>query len=313
MTMDLSVIIVNWNTKDYLLECIRSMKTYQGNYTLEIIVVDNASSDGSVSALKIEFPDVLIIANTHNLGFARANNQGLQVACGGYICLVNSDVVFIEDCFGPMLAYMDEHSEVGILGPRLLWADRSMQWSCRKFPSLWITFCSAVGLSTLFPRVSCFSTEHMGYFGHDEIKDVDVLVGAFLFVRYSAFSQVGPMDETYFMYCEELDWCKRFSQAGWKVRFYSGCEVVHYGGGSSSAEPLRFFNDYCLSNLKFWNRYHSKVKVTAYRLLMILRYLVRLPFWSVFCLLGRGEVFKPKLRIAVRGISVFSGRTGGGD
>jgi GT2 family glycosyltransferase len=305
--IDISVIIVNWNTKQFVLDCIQSLFTYKGDYELEIIVVDNASKDDSVSAFKANFPDVIVLENKQNLGFAKANNQGIRIAQSRYVCLVNSDILFLEDSLRPMLNYMDNHPEVGMLGPKLLWQDQTLQGSCRKFPSLWNTLCPAIGLTNLFPHASFFSGEHMvGYFKHDQIKDADVLVGAFLMVRQLALKQVGDMDDKYFMYCEEVDWCKRFIIAGWKIRFFPETKVIHYGGGSSASEPVRFFREYCLSNLRYWNKHYTKLSVAVYRTLMIIRYLIRLPFLAAIYWIRRSDAWKTKLGIVVTGLQVFT-------
>jgi GT2 family glycosyltransferase len=306
MMVDISVIIVNWNTRQYVLDCIRSMLACRGNYGLEIIVVDNASQDNSILSIKENFPQVRIISNTENVGFARANNQGIEMAQGRYVALVNSDVLFLEDSLGLMLGYMDQNPEVGILGPKLLWQDQTLQGSCRKYPSIWNTLCPAIGLTGLFPKASFFSGEHMvGYFNHDRIQDVDALVGAFLLVRRSALQQIGGMDDQYFMYCEEVDWCKRFSSAGWKIRFFPDTKVIHYGGGSSAGEPVRFFREYCLSNLRYWNKHHSRLLVMAYRLSMITRYLVRLPLRTTLCWIKKNDETKTKLQTVLMGLQIF--------
>lgn len=308
--IDITVIIVNWNTRQYTLDCIRSLYAYQGDYTLEIIVVDNASKDDSVSALKAEYPDVIIVENKDNLGFAGANNQGMDIATGRYVCLVNSDVLFLEDTMKPLLEYMDNHPEVGMIGPKLLWADQTLQGSCRKFPSLWNTFCPAAGLTSIFPHTSFFSGEHMvGYFKHDRIEEVDALVGAFMMVRHTAIKQVGQMDDLYFMYCEEVDWCKRFKVAGWSIRFLPDTKAIHYGGASSASEPVRFFREYCLSNLRYWEKHHCGIPAGAFRLLMIMRYLIRLILWAPAFAVRKNDAWKTKLNTAVQGLKVFTARS----
>jgi GT2 family glycosyltransferase len=306
MMVDVSVVIVSWNTRHYLVDCVRSLLAHRGSYVLEIIVVDNASQDDSVASLRRDFPEVTVVENERNLGFARANNQGIGIARGRYVCLVNSDVLLLEDSVGSMLNYMESNEEVGVLGPKLLWKDRTLQGSCRKFPSLWNTLCPAIGLTGLFPRVAFLSGEHMvGFFRHDHVADVDAVVGAFMMVRGSALQDVGGMDEQYFMYCEEVDWCKRFADAGWRVRFFPATQVIHYGGGSSSAEPLRFFREYCVSNLRYWRKHHSPLSVAGYRLVMLLRYLLRLPCWALLCWTRKTEEMRVKLRTAITGLRIF--------
>ncbi|MFC1761590.1 glycosyltransferase family 2 protein [Planctomycetota bacterium] len=307
---DISVIVVNWNTRDFVLECVRTMLKNQGDYSLEIIVVDNASEDDSVSSLKEQFPSVRLIENKQNHGFAHANNQGMEIAQGRYLCLVNSDIKFIEDCLGPMLAYMEQSQDVGVLGPKLLWKDETLQLSCRTFPSLRNTLFPAMGLTCLFPGSAFFSSEHMGYFAHDRTLQVDVLVGAFLMVRRQAYEQVGGMDESYFMYCEEVDWCKRMVNAKWKIVFFSDAKVIHYGGGSSCKEPQRFLREYYLSNLQYWKKYHPGLKNGLYHLILIVRLLFRISIWSVLCvcLFPKRQHYKEKIKLALSGLSPVLGR-----
>jgi len=304
--MDISVVIVNWNTKAFVLDCIQSIRSRSQGLQIEIIVVDNASQDGSPEAIRQQFPEVHLVENSTNCGFARGNNIGMARARGRYVCLVNSDCVVLDGCFQRLHRYMEDHADVGIVGPKLLWKDRTLQLSCRKLPSLWNALCPALGLTKIFPGVPFLSGEHMGYFGHDEIRDVDVLVGAFLMVRKSAVDAVGGMDESYFMYCEEVDWCKRFVKAGWRVVFNPEAEAIHHGGGSSANEPTRCHREYCLSNLKYWRKHHSRPRELGFRAILLLRYAVRLPCWRLAQRLSgsRREWYRQKVSDARTALSV---------
>ena len=279
--MDISVVIISWNRKDLLTDCIRSIMNSPVKYDREIIVVDNASADGAPEMVEKEFPDVRLIRNPENYGFARANNIGIQASKGRYLCLGNSDTLIREDALDKMCEYMDANSKIAVLGPKLLWKDFSLQWSCRKFPDLWNTFCPAMGLTRLFPKTPFFSGEHMGYFEHDRVVEVDALVGAFLMVRQKAAESVGLMDEHYFFYCEEIDWCKRFKKAGWKNVFFPKAEVVHIGQGSASQEPARFKREFVQSNYRYWKKHHNKVERFFYFLIILCRHGIRLVANSV--------------------------------
>lgn len=223
-----------------------------------------------------DFPSVKLIRNPENYGFAKANNIGIRAAEGKYVCLVNSDTILKDDCLDKMCEYLEANTEIAVLGPKLLWKDLSLQWSCRKFPSLWNTLCPALGLTRLFPRVPFLSGEHMGYFQHDKIIEVDALVGAFLMVRSEAISSVGLMDENYFFYCEEIDWCKRFKNAGWKVVFYPQAQVVHLGQGSASQEPERFKRQFILSNVRYWKEHHNCIERALFYMIVLGRHSIRL-------------------------------------
>lgn len=273
---DVSIIIVNWNTRDLLLDCLRGLYESVEDAQVEVIVVDNGSVDGSVDAVKREYPKVLVVENEYNVGFAKANNIGMSISTGRYVCLVNSDIVFLDPCFSKLCKFMDNNAEVGMIGPRLVWPDLRLQDSCRKFPSLWNNLCSALWLNRLFPKSAFFSGEHMMYSAHDKTIEVDSLVGAFLMVRREALDQVGMFDERFFIYAEEVDWTRRFHKVGWKVVFLSDVEVIHVGRGSSSKEPLRFSREQQKAKLQYWSKHHSRGRRTMIWLIMLLHHIVRL-------------------------------------
>lgn len=255
--VDVSVIIVNWNTRGLLLKCLETI--YEGTRTVsfEVIVVDNASSDGSAAAVREQFPAVTLIANDDNLGFSKANNAGIRVSRGRYVCLVNSDVEVHDGCLDELCAFMDADPSVGVVGPRVVSPDGSMQSTCRKLPSLWNNFCPAVGLNKLFPGVPWLSGEHMFYFPHDRRREVDVLVGCFLMARRPAVTEVGLLDEQFFIYGEDIDWCRRFGTSGWKVTFYPGAGAMHRGRSSSSSDPERFSIEGLRANRQYWAKHHN--------------------------------------------------------
>jgi GT2 family glycosyltransferase len=273
---DISIIIVNWNTKALLLGCLHSLMLSVGNVSNEIIVVDNASSDGSVETVRQQYPYVTIIQNNQNLGFAKANNIGIRQSKGRYICLINSDVIVKSHSLEQMHSYMDQNPTVGILGPKLLWPDLTLQLSCRSFPSLWNNLTSATGLTKLFPKSKLFCAEHMAFFEHDSIRKVDALTGAFLMVRAEAISRVGLLDEDFFMYGEETDWCKRFWKADYEVAFFPEAEVIHYGAGSSSKDPIRFYKETFKSKLRYWNKHHNRYSQIGFLCITLLRLTARI-------------------------------------
>src|SRR5665648_483189 len=232
--VDLSIIIVNWNAKSFLLKCLRSLISETKSCSVEIIVVDNASTDGSQQAVKKKFPTVKLIQNKVNSGFAKANNIGINQSVGRYICLINSDVTLLNGCLDKLCSFMDQQPEIGVTAPNILNSDLTLQYSCRCFPSLWNNFCPAIGLNKLFPKSKAVSGEEMFFFKHDRICEVDVLSGCFLMVRRKALEQVGPLDEQFFIYSEDIDWCRRFCDADWEIVFFPEAKAIHYGGGSSS-------------------------------------------------------------------------------
>jgi len=297
---DVSVIIVSWNTKKCLIDCLNSLEDGQQGYAHEIIVVDNASSDGSLEVVEKEYPHVKLIRNEENLGFAKANNIGIAASSGKYLALVNSDIVVLGDCIRRMVAFMDENSSVGMAGPRVLNADRTLQVSCRHFPSVWNNLCQVLGLNYVFPKSAFFSEPLMNYWAHDTERKVDVLSGCFWMVRREALEKIGLLDEDFFIYGEDIDWCKRFQQAGWDVMFYPGAEAIHFGGASSANVPIRFYIEMQKADLQYWRKHYGNLSRLTYWMIILLRQLVRIPVYAaryVFWTKNR-EMSRFKLRRA---------------
>lgn len=274
--MDLSVIIVSWNAKAFLIKCLQSVMQETAQYETEIIVVDNASTDGSVELVQERFPTVKLIRNDANLGFAKANNIGIKQSSGKYICLINSDIEVLEDCFSKMIAYMKQNPEVGILGPQILDVNKNIQRSTMGFPTVWNTFCRALALDTLFPKSRLCSGYLMTFCSHNTISEVDILNGCFWMVRREALKQVGLLDERFFIYAEDKDWCKRFWDAGWKVVYFPHAQAIHYGGASSSQSPIRFYIEMHRANLQYWKKHHGRLAQIGFLVIMGLHHIIRL-------------------------------------
>lgn len=274
--VDISAIIVSWNAKSYLKKCLDSLLKEAMTIRLEIVVVDNASTDGSAEMVEIEYPQVIFIQNVQNLGFARANNIGIDHCQGRYICLINSDVVVYKGCFLSMLAYMDSNTVVGVLGPKVLKDNGELQHSCFSYPSLFNVTCRALALDTIFPRSALFGKRLMRYWKHDEIRNVDALSGCFLLVRRKAMDQVGKLDELFFIYGEDIDWCKRFHTNKWKVTFFPNVQITHFGAASSANAPIRFYLEKQRANLRYWKKHHSSGKWFIYIGIMIIQHAIRL-------------------------------------
>jgi GT2 family glycosyltransferase len=266
--MDISVIILSWNDLPHLMMCLESLKRFTGRRTMEIIVVDNASTDGSPDAVANRFPDVILIKNKENLGFPKGNNMGIAASKGKYVCLVNSDIEFLDSGIDTLADYMDEHTDIGMIGPKILNADRTHQSSCRRFPSLWNNLCATLGLAGALKNSKFLSGEHMFYFKGDRTLDVNVLVGCFWMVRRTALSEFGLLDENFFMYAEDIDWCRRCWKAGWRVVFFPGANAIHYRGGSSKNDPVRCAVDQQNSVFKYWKKHHGILPSLIIRLLI---------------------------------------------
>ena len=245
--MDLSIIIVNYNVKEFLQNLIHSVEKATGNIKYEIIVVDNASDDGSVDFLKEKFPGVRLIANKKNLGFSRANNQGLAVAKGKYLLLLNPDTLIREDTFQKMIEFFENTSDAGMAGCKILNPDGSLQLACRRsFPGPWTSFCKVTGLSTLFPGSRIFARYNLTYLDENKTYEVDAISGSFMMLRKETYEKVGGLDEEFFMYGEDLDFCYRVQKSGYKVYYVHSTQIIHYKGEStkrSSIDESKVFYD----------------------------------------------------------------------
>jgi len=231
--VDLSVVIVSYNTVNILGECLQAVREASEGLAVETIVVDNNSHDGSPEMVASKFPEVRLIENRDNRGFAAGNNQAISIAEGKYIVLLNSDALLRSNALRNALWRMDANPEVGIAGAQLVGRDGSWQPSARSFPSPLNDFLTLTGLSARFPQSRLFGRVDRTYADPREAAEVDWVPGAFSIIRHEAFRQVGAFDEDYFLYYEEVDLCRRFKAAGYKVHYWPEIVVVHLGGESS--------------------------------------------------------------------------------
>ncbi|SDJ79286.1 glycosyltransferase family 2 protein [Aliiruegeria lutimaris] len=228
--MDLSIVIVNWNTRDMLRDCLNTVLAGLGGLEAEIWVVDNASEDGSPEMVEGLFPQVKLIRNVENRGFAAANNQALARATGRHVLLLNSDTLVRGEVLPASVAWMDAHPEAGVMGCRVLNSDGSLQITGSRFPTLLNLSLQACGLTRL--PGAFFDRYRMERWDRRDARPLDVISGCYMLVRREAMEVVGLLDESFFFYGEETDWCRRFSQAGWELWLAPVGEIIHHGGGS---------------------------------------------------------------------------------
>ncbi|MBI2924456.1 MAG: glycosyltransferase family 2 protein [Verrucomicrobia bacterium] len=287
--VDLSIIIVSWNAREFLVACLKSITETCESLSHEVLVVDNGSTDGSVEAARSLGLGTAIIECGQNLGFAKANNLGIERSRGRYCCLINSDVVVLPRCLQHLLAFMDSQPQVGIAGPLVLNPDGSRQPSCRTVPTFLRLLARALYLRKELTDEA---------FTRDEISEVEVLSGCFWIVRRAAIEQVGTLDERFFIYAEDVDWCWRFRQAGWRVTFCPEGRAVHFGGQSSAADPLRFQLELRKASVQLWRKHYGFARAQLYILVMLLHDGLRLMGYSLKRLLASGEKEVIRQRVA---------------
>lgn len=255
MAYDLSVIIINWNTRDLLHKCIKAVKTNTQELSLQIIVVDNHSSDGSPDMVEKNFPEVNLIKNQENNGYGRAGNQGLKAAQGKYVLILNSDVKVNPKCLDEMFEFMENHPDIGASSCKLTFPDGTLQHSCRKFPDFKTYLLMLLGVRFLFPQMKWFREYLMLDWDHSEIREVDQIMGSFLFIRSRVIEQVGGFDEQFWMYFEEVDLCLRIHKAGWKIMHYPYVSAVHFLSKSSEQwGEIKKIKEYQKSLLKYFKK-----------------------------------------------------------
>ncbi len=236
---DLSIIIVNYNVKEFLQNLLISLSKSLGKISSEIIVVDNASDDGSVEIVKEKFPQVKLIINEVNVGFGRANNQALEIAEGKYLVLINPDTIVTEDTFEKLIDFFERTPDAGMAGPKVLNPDGSLQLPCRRsFPGPWTSFTKVTGLSKLFPNSKIFAKYNLTYLDENETYEVDAISGAFMMMRKDVYKKVGGFDPQFFMYGEDLDLCYRIQKASYKVYYFHKSQIIHYKGESTKRSRL---------------------------------------------------------------------------
>ncbi len=255
--MDVSVIIVNWNTRDLLLACLRSLEE-ERTPAREVIVVDNASTDGSAERIMAEYPDVRLIASPDNLGWSKGNNVGAKASSGRFLFLLNPDTEVRPGALGELIRLMEARPEAGACAPKLLNPDGSLQPSLRRFPEPRHLLWDALGLAKRYPRSRRFAAYRMGDFDYDQVAEVEQPMGAALFIRRETWEQVGGMDESFPIFFNDVDWCYRAVKAGWRILFDPAAEVIHHGGSSTRQVKPRMITESHRSLERFYRKHYRR-------------------------------------------------------
>jgi GT2 family glycosyltransferase len=248
----------------------------------EVIVVDNASKDGTREMIAKDFPDIRYLYNPQNTGFTRGNNQGIRISRGKYVLLLNSDTKVVDNALSRMVQFMEDNPDCGIMGCKLLNPDGSIQYSCRRFPSYQTAFFNRYSILTrLFPQNRFSQSYLMSSFDHNQTREVDWVSGAALLARRKAFEEVGILDETFTSYSEDVDWCYRMHEAGWRVCFYPEARIVHYIGQTTRQHLVRYIIIRHVSMYQFYRKHYSR-SIKSIDYLVLLGIGLR-SIWAVCC------------------------------
>lgn len=282
---DFSIIILSWNVRDLLRACLHSLPLADPN--IEVIVVDAASADGTPSMVRAYFPSVTLIASNENLGYTRGNNLGLRAAHGRYLFVLNPDTEIVEgaQALARMLDYMNTHPQVGVLGPQVRYPAGAIQSTRRRFPTLATGFFESTWLQPFAPRplLNCYYVRDVP---DDVTAEVDWVVGAALLVRREVYEQVGGLDEGFFMYSEELDWCRRLKAAGWRVVYFPMAQVIHYEAQSSAQVPAATHIRFNTSKVRYYRKYHGALAAESLRWFLLGNFAIQLVLEGLKSLLG---------------------------
>jgi GT2 family glycosyltransferase len=285
--MDVSIIIVAWNVREFLYNCIKSVYEQTRGIDFEVIYVDNASEDGSVEMVRKEFPEVRIIENEENKGFIIANNKGIEIAEGRYVLLLNSDTIVLDNAIAKTVEFSDKHPKAAVVGCKVLYPDGTLQRNCFMYPSVLNLFLLATYLNKIFPRSKFFGREYMEWWDYSNAREVEAVAGCYSLVRREAIDQVGVMDERYFVYGDDPDWCFRFKKTGWKIMYTPESRIIHCHGKTTKHMKREFRLQLSGSLLMFMFLHGGKTAFMFSRLIMALFFLLRIPYWLLIWLIKK--------------------------
>jgi len=258
--IDLSICIVTYQARDYLETCLKSIREHTKILNFEIVIVDNGSQDGTVEMVRQSTPEAILIRNHDNLGFTRPANQAMQAAKGDFILLINPDTLIFPKAFELMVTFLEENPEIGIVGPKVLNADGTLQIPCRRSEARpWDVITYFLGLAERFPQDKRFSGYTQGYLDENKTHEVQGVSGSCMLIRKAVLDQIGYFDERFFAYQEDADFCIRAREAGWKIYYYPTAKITHFGGqGGSSVQPYRSIWAWHKSYYQYYRKHFAR-------------------------------------------------------
>lgn len=283
--LDISIVVINFNSHKLISDMLKSFYEFSEGFSYELIIVDNGSGDGSLEQIKQEFPDLIYIDNKKNLGFAAANNRGLEIAKGRYTLFLNNDTLFIENSIKKIIDFSDSSDSEKMIGCRLLNEDMSLQHSVVDFPSLWKTFCANFFLYRLFPRSKYFNKYHFMNNKINTVTKVEVVIGAFIFAKTSCLKELGGFDESFFFYGEDSDLCYRFNQKIGDVIYFPETSIVHIKGSSANKNLWFKHKNRSIAMIKIFQKHFRGLKFPTALFIHYLGIFIRIPILYIAGLL----------------------------
>ena len=290
-TIDLSVIIVNWNSCGLLRECLHSSERESHGISIEIIVVDNGSQDGSADMVRAEHPQVRLYCNVRNEGFAKPNNDGMSVSNGRYVLLLNNDTIVQPNALQTIVRMMDEHPRWGACGPMLLNPDRTVQRSVSGLHTPWTHTCDMLLLDKLFPNSRLFGTHEMRWFDYSRTQEAENIMGAALCARRAAIGDLGMLDEELVIYYNDHDWCRRIHSSEWALMYIAEAAIVHIGGQATKVlnKNLGFLDEMINNTMLYYEKHFGRRGVAVYRIMLFIGFFMRTIGYGVQALVTRNE------------------------
>ena len=307
MTVDISFVIVNWNAKGFLRDCLTSIAE-ETHFSHEIIVVDNASTDGSAAMVRNEFSDVILIANDKNPGFGAANNQGIKAASGRYVLLLNPDTLIIDGAVDKMLDWAQKQNDLGCAGCQVLESEKLIQRTCFSDPSLLNLLLIETGLYRAFPRSSWFGQPYYSHWDRRTEREVDVVSGMFMLIPRNVFDSVGFMDEAFFVYAEEADLCRRIRRSGLRCVFTPAAQIIHRDGGGRSTTQVkpRMYVQLQKSLIIYMHKYYGHWVATGARTIFIFSNSIRLILFMILYILRPRSTARARARLSLASLLFLS-------
>lgn len=286
---DLSIIIVSYNVRELLKDCLISIfdTVNEAAVRYEIIVVDNNSKDQTAEMVAARFPRVKLIANSHNHGFAAANNQAIRHARGRYLLLLNPDTIIKPFAIEQVLNFINTTPDAGIVGCKLLNSDGSVQPSCAAFPTLLSVFSEYFFWYKIFPKSPLWGKPYMTHLDLNKIQEVESIKGAFLMIRRDIIERIGLLDERFFIYSEEVDLCYRVKKAGWKIYYFPEAQIIHLGGQSTKQQNLKMFIELHKTKCQLIDKHYSRAHAWLMKTIMALGTFLRALFWGTLALMNK--------------------------